>query len=336
MKNNKTNSAVIPACLPALGGIRNLYKITFFTILFFLFSAPTFATTITAIPPRLELSGNPGDTLNAQIKVRNDSDVLQNYSVSVEDFIVADTKGTPIPVIVPNSRWSLKKWITAPNYLPVDASTSQVVNLRITIPRSALPGGHFAMILYSPSDNPKSGEQKQTAAAINQRVGTLLYLTVKGVVNESAMVSRFSIPKFNEFGPINIGGSVESISDVHVNPRGTVSIYNPIMTKVAEFPLEVGNIFPDTTRDFSLLWDQKWGWGRYKADLNLFYGITNNSLTASVYFWLFPIRLVIYTLLFVVSALTVTILLHKRSIRHQLELEREVRNLKKELDGVVK
>jgi hypothetical protein len=192
------------------------------------------------------------------------------------------------------------------------------------------------MVLYSPSDGPKSGEQKQTASAINQRVGTIIYLTVKGKVNESAMISRFSIPKFNEFGPINISGSVESISDVHINPKGAISIYNPIMTKVAEFPLEVGNVFPDTTRDFSLFWDQKWGWGRYRADLNLKYGISGNSLVASVFFWLFPIRLVIYTLTFIVSALTAIILLHKRSIRHQLELEREVRDLKKELDGVVK
>jgi hypothetical protein len=300
--------------------------------LFFLFTTKAHALTISAIPPRLELTGNPGETLTAQVKVHNDSDSLQNYTVTIEDFIVADAKGTPIPVIVPNSRWSLQKWITAPNYLPVDSRTFQTINLTIRIPRTALPGGHFAMIIYTPADGPKAGEQKKTASSITQRVGTLIYVTVRGKVSESAMLSRFSIPKFNEFGPVDISGTVESISDVHVNPKGSVSIFNPLNRKVAEFPLEVGNVFPDTSRDFSLIWNQKWGWGRYKANLNLVYGSTSKVLVASVFFWLFPIRLVIYTLIFIISILTAIILLRRRALKHELALEKEVKELKKELD----
>ena len=311
-------------------------KIINIFFLLFLFSSNVHALTIAAIPPRLELSGNPGDVLTAQLKVYNGSDSLQNYNVIIEDFIVADNKGTPISVVVPNSRWSLKKWITAPTYLPVDSKTSQIINLTIRIPKNALPGGHFAMILYSPSENLKLGEIKKTSSAINQRVGTLLYVTVKGQVSELANISRFSIPKFSEFGPINISGSVESVSDVHVNPKGSISIYNPVRTKIYEHSIEVGNIFPDTARDFNHSWNQKWGWGQYRADLNLVYGSVSSPLSASVYFWLFPIRLIIYCLIFVVSTLIAVILLQRKSQKHQDELEKEVRELKNELDQMVK
>lgn len=305
-------------------------------ILFFLFSTKSIlATTITAIPPRLELSGNPGDILTAQLKVRNESSTQQTYDISVEDFIVADSKGTPISVNITNSRWSLKKWVTAPSLVPVDAGGTQIVNLSITIPKAALPGGHFAMVLYSPSDKLSPGDMKKTASAINQRVGTILYLTVKGKVTESAQITKFAIPKFNEYGPVEIEGLIESISDVHINPKGEIQIYDPLNIKVATLPVEVGNIFPDTTREFKSKWEQKWGWGRYRANLSLTYG-TNKNLNASVFFWLFPIRLLFYTLVAIISVLVVIILLHRKSVRHQLELEVEVRKLKKELDQMIK
>lgn len=305
-------------------------KLLLFILFFLLSTKNIFATTITAIPPRLELSGNPGETLTAQLKVRNESDRKQTYDIIVEDFIVADSKGTPISVNITNSRWSLKRWVTTPSIVPVDARGTQIVNVSITIPKAALPGGHFAMVLYSPSNRLSPGDMKKTASAINQRVGTILYLTVKGKVNESAQITKFSIPKFSEFGPVEINGLIESISDVHINPKGEIQIFDLLNTKIATIPVEVGNIFPDTSREFQVVWGQKWGWGRYRANLSLIYG-SNHPLGTSVYFWLFPIRLVFYSLVVVISILIIIFLLHRKSVKHQLDLEKEVRELKKEM-----
>jgi hypothetical protein len=130
---------------------------------------------------------------------------------------------------------------------------------------------------------------------------------------------------------VNIEGTLESLSDVHVSPKGTITITDPFNSKVADIELEAGNIFPESSRDFTSAFKQKWGWGRYKADLNLAYGVSGAVVTASVFFWLFPIRLVIYSLIAIISVLTIIILLNKRSKRHQQELEREVQALKEEL-----
>ena len=78
--------------------------------------------------------------------------------------------------------------------------------------------------------------------------------------------------------------------------------------------------------------EPKWGWGKYRADLNLAYGTTGAVATATIFFWLFPIRLVIYSLVAIISILTIIILLNKRSQRHQGFLEKEVTELKKELE----
>lgn len=290
------------------------------------------ASTIVAIPPRLVLSGEPGETITAQLKVVNDSDTHQNFTVAVEDFIVYDTQGTPIPVSSTNNRWSLASWVVAPSFIPVDAHATQVVNIKINVPRTALSGGHYAMLTYRPNADIKPGELKKTASLIGQRVGTLLYFTVAGPVTESLTVTQFSVPKFSEKGPLTFEGTVNSLSDVHVAPKGSLVISDPLNSQVAEIPLEVGNVFPETSRDFTTVWDQKWGWGRYRADLNLSYGTTGAVATATIFFWLFPIRLVIYSLTALVSVLIVIILLNKRSRRHQAELEKEVHELKQEIE----
>lgn len=287
---------------------------------------------ITAIPPRLVLSGKPGEIVTAQVKVRNDSKTSQNYTIAVDDFIVLDKQGTPIPVSqTVSNRWSLKSWISAPDIIPVDPQATQVVNLRIKVPLTALPGGHYAMITYMPNAEIKPGEMKKTASIIGQRVGTLIYFTVSGPITERVEVTRFAIPQFSEQGPIDINGTLESLSDVHENPKGSITIFDPLNRKVADLPIEVGNIFPESSRDFLVTWKQKWGWGRYRADLNLAYGLTGAVASATVFFWLFPIRLVIYILTGIISILAVIILLSKRNKKHQEELEKEVRALKEEL-----
>lgn len=290
--------------------------------------------TITAIPPKLELKGDPGQTVTATLKVRNDTTETQNYAVTVEDFVVIDNQGTPVPVTSKTgNRWSLQNWITAPKAIPVDAGSVQTINLSIKIPLTALPGGHYAMVTYTPNADIKSGDLKVTGNVITQRVGTLLYVTVNGPITEKANITSFSAPDFTEQGPVNFTGTVESLSDSHINPKGSISIYNPINTKVADINIDAGNVFPETSRDFTAAWNQKWGWGRYRADLSLAYGAAGTLLTASAFFWFFPIRLVIYILTGLIAILSIILVLNKRSQKHQQELEKEVQQLKEELES---
>lgn len=309
--------------------------ISLFAVLFV--SSPALAIdqlTITAIPPKVELKGDPGQTLTATLKVRNDSESTQYLTVSVEDFVVIDNQGTPIPVSTStNNRWSLANWITAPKEIPVDAGGLQIINISVKIPMTALPGGHYAMITYTPNAESKAGDLKQTGNVITSRVGSLIYVTVSGPVTEKANLTKFAAPKFLEQGPVEFTGTIESLSDTHVNPKGTITISNPLNTKVAEINVDAGNIFPEVSRDFNATWNQKWGWGRYKADLSLAYGTAGSLITGTIFFWLFPIRLVIYVLIAIISVLTIIVILNKRSKKHQQELEKEVQELKEELQN---
>jgi len=318
--------------------IKNIFSSLFLATVFLLSSQVARADqTITAIPPRVDLKADPGQTITADVKIRNDSAAYQIFTIAIDDFIVSDNIGTPIPITSnTGNRWSLKNWITSPTEIPVDAHGTQVVRLTFKVPLAALPGGHYAMITYQPHPEVKKGDLKQTANLIGQRVGTLLYLTVNGPVNQKAEIVEFSTENFNEQGPVVFNGIISSLSDIHISPKGSITIFGPLNNYVAEIPVEVGNIFPEVKREFSVSWNQRWGYGRYRADLNLLYGTNGDQLVASIYFWLFPIRLVIYTLIATVSILTIIIVLNKRGKKHQEELEREVAELKEELKEVEK
>jgi hypothetical protein len=289
----------------------------------------------TVVPPRVDLIADPGQTLTTDLKVINDTDSVQYYSVAVDDFIVTDNKGTPIPVSsTVSGRWSLKSWIYTPNVVPVDPHESQIVKVSINVPKNAYPGGHYAMVTYQPNGDTKPGEMKKTGALVAHRTGTLVYVTVNGPITQNAIIKNFTTTKFNEFGPVTFTGLIENQSETHIAPTGSIIIKDMMGQKVATIPVETGNIFPDVSREFSSIWNQKWGYGRYQATLNMTYGTAGGFLTATIFFWLFPIRLIITILIAIISILTIIILMGKRNRRHQQELESEVSKLKKEISDL--
>jgi len=93
-------------------------KIIFCLILVtsYLFPVTSFAQSslgLSAIPPRLEITVKPGETVTQIIKVRNESKLEKVISTDVKDFIVVDDSGTPLQVDSKDvsNRWSASTWI---------------------------------------------------------------------------------------------------------------------------------------------------------------------------------------------------------------------------------
>lgn len=307
------------------------------SFLFLILLSPSFAfaqstSTITAIPPRKEFEIAPNQSQTIQLKLRNDSDTLYYYHVEVTDFIVSGLNGTPVPVTADTSgRWALSSWVTTPNLIPVDPNSTQPVNITVTAPPDALPGGHYAMITYRPNPNLARGELQDTGAQIGQRAGTLLYATVPGDITQDALIKQFTAPQFTEYGPVDFYLQIENLSDVHIQPTGTITIKDMFGKKIDTLKLEMENIFPYASRQLTTQWEKKLGYGRYQADLELAYGSQGDLLTASIYFWLFPIRIVIYTLMLLLSIASLILIFRHRHIKHEKELEEEVKHLKDQM-----
>lgn len=253
---------------------------------------------ITAIPPRLgednTLKVKPGEKTQIDVRARNSSNQTITIQSSAIDFIVGEDGTTPVPLdgqVESSNRWSLASWLTvAPNQQTLAPNQSGIVSIVIDVPEDALPGGHYAMIVHTPSAGKSIAG---SGSGINQRVGTLLYVVVDGPINEAAFIRDFAFTDFMEFGPVPFSFAVENESDVHIRPQMNIDIYNLFGKKVATIQPGTKNIFPYESRSFSGEWEQVWGTGPYTARLTMSFGEQGAVVIARTSFWLLPVKLLI-------------------------------------------
>lgn len=304
----------------------------FFSVVLFLIMSLTLqakvfaqeALTLTVKPVRIgddnSLLLAPGEKKQIQVKVENNSDADLQIESQVLDFIVDEDGTTPLPVTEEqDNRWSLANWITlapAQNYLK--AGGSATINVLIEVPNDALPGGHYAMVLHSPN---VSHVEDQTGSGISQRAGTLIYVLIDGPINESALFSRFNIPKFLEKGPVPMEIKIKNESDIHITPKPSVSISNIFGKEIANFSLDAKNVFPFTERDFSEVWDKKWGFGPYTITLNAAYGMSGQAISATKLVWLIPITIIIIVLVSILLIVAVVLAMKKKREKAQEVLQ---------------
>lgn len=288
--------------------------------------------TTTAIPPRLEVSAKPGTTIQKTIKVQNTSASTQNYTSDVEDFIVAEDGITPVPITEKvTSRYGLSKWVTiSPTKFTLRPNEIQVLDVLIQVPPDALPGGHYAMVLHQAgAPVHKAGEilTPQGSTGVAARVGSLVYMTVEGPVNEQAFVRSFTAPSFLEFGPVTFSYKVENRSDVHIRPQSSIEVKDMFGRTMDKIKVDERNIFPFTTREFSAAYEHYWGLGRYTAQLVVPYGSHGNVTQASVSFWIIPYRLIAGVAMLLGAVAAIAILIRRYMLHKSDEKTRQIEML---------
>lgn len=303
-------------------------KIFFLSLVFSAFLSPQLcqparaqsALGISAIPPRLYIPDlNPGDVVTKVIKVRNESSQTQFLTTSIVDFIVNNDEGTPIFLkdgIGPDqNRWAASHWLqVSPTQIQIKPGETKSLTLTAIVPQDAAPGGHYAAVFHAADVN---ATINGTGSAVRPEVGTLVYLTVAGPITENAAVTSFTAPKFSEFGPISFTTIINNLSDVHISPIGSITVKNWFGLKTDNLPLEKLNIFPYTSRQFDNSLARKWLFGRYQAKLNAAYGSQGQLLTATLYFWVIPWRLILLALLAIAIIIILIKLIKLKNEKHQ-------------------
>lgn len=292
----------------------------------------------TVIPPRLEITVKPGENKAQTIKVRNEAGTDQVFTTSVVDFIVNNDDGIPIkvdPDLNIDNRWAASSWIqVSEKNFKLKGGETKALSLVIMVPKNALPGGHYAMVLHSPdNESTLSG----TGSSIKTQVGTLVYITVPGDIRQNAVVKSFTAPKFSEFGPIDFKSTIQNLSDIHIKPAGNIAITNMfgLNTANVKFNKDGTNIFPGKSRDFKDQLNKKWLFGRYKANLNAVYGSNEAVATAALVFWVIPWRLLILVGI-ALAIITVIILILKKKTGKKEDTQEKVDELEQELEALKK
>jgi hypothetical protein len=295
-------------------------------VLALIFPNKAFALTLT--PIRYEISGNPGETITEEMTLVNESDEAQTYYVSFSNFEAQGDTGSP--AFIDNPTEDVGTWMsTAQSSINIAAGEQKKVSFKIEIPKNAEPGGHFGAIFWG-----TTATRATDGVSIGTKTGMLVLLTVNGEVSESAGLVDFQTNDkkfFYKALPVGFQYRFSNQGGDRVKPVGNIivrSILGWRVKKVNANPFD-GNVLPRTTRKFSPEWSKgqsveeraqevaqkekysftkelKREWnnfalGIFRAKLHAVYGANNQEVSSkAVYFIVFPIELILVSLLIII------------------------------------
>ena len=282
-------------------------------------------------PPSFTLDAKPGDTLQQTIQVTNSGTSEVTLQALVNDYIVMDNQGTPVRVTTTASgRYLASPWFTLErNSLTLKPGATEQVIVIISVPKDALPGGHYAGVFFLDNPNHTPGKTASYTAA---QVGSLFKLTVAGNIKYSAVIKNFSVDNhLYEFGPVNFSASIENQSDTQISPKASIAVYDMVGRKLADLPLDQVNIFPFVSRNLSTTWNTVWGLGRYTATLTAAYGPSGAVESRTLQFWILPYRLLAAVGVVLMVLFVIFILIRRHLKSRDDHRDEEIENLKRKI-----
>lgn len=268
------------------------------------------ASALTASPVRMEIVGDPGQTVKGELILTNEQGETKTFYASTNNFEAQGETGTPS--FLPE-RVGLATWIKVQDLVTIKPNEEKRIPFTVQIPKNAEPGGYFAAILWG-TNPPKTKGGGQVS--IGGKLGVLVMLKVSGAVVEGGGLLEFGTKdtqKVFSSTPVVFNYRFNNTGGDRVVPHGDIMITNFGFggTKLLANAKE-SSILPDSARKMEVLWGKEvpaseksgffamagreWsdfhmGW--YNAKLNLIWGTANKSAVAEYRFLVIPWQLLL-------------------------------------------
>lgn len=325
--------------------MKNLIKLliifVFFFTFFFLKAAFAQETLpLMVAPARMEIEVEPGEKTSFTFNFYNKSSSPVSGFFKVADFLVLDNKGTPVIIddlskVQP--KYSASSWISSyldRATLPANEKVSFQAN--VNVPKDAKPGGRYVALYFEPNTNLSlTGKENEAGTGISSRIVGLLYLKVKGPITEKAYITRFFAPSFLEYGPIEVQTDILNRGDIHIRPRGAITLTNVFGFLVDQKKFNEQNIFPDTLRTFEDKLGKKWMFGPHILKVSLAYG-NGQTLEKETQVIVFPLKIAVFLILTLIILYLLIKNLYQNLIHKQVSLEKELEKERQELENLKK
>lgn len=300
----------------------------FFSFLVFFFSViPSFAQEGSGIglkPATIEDGAEPGEIKEYSVGVTNLSATPQTYYVFTRDIVGVQPGGVPIYAEEGAERtgFELTEWIGLDaEELYLEPGEERQLKVTIDVPDFATPGSHFGGVFIS-MNPPKL---RTIGASVGYQVANIISIRVAGDAISNAQIRQFATGNFI-YGKslVDFQARIENKGTILVRPVGPLEVFNMFGKRVAleTFNESRAGIFPGTTRDFELTWeDEGPGFGRYQAILSLVYGDQGrqSTISSTVSFWILPMNIILPALGVLAFLLLTAYIVVKLYIRSKLQ-----------------
>ena len=278
------------------------------------FLLPLDASALTVSPAKIEITGDPGTTVSAEIILYNEQNEEKKLFTSAENFEPSGDTGAPKFI---GSDTGLATWIKLGSAVTIAQGEKKTIPFTITIPKDATPGGYFGAVFFGnqPPVSKDGGE-----VSVGGKIGVLVLLRVSGQVTESAGFSEFKVHNGKRFFsslPLEFSYKINNDGGDRIVPLGEVKIKNTFALTSATVSANKteGSVLPGSVRKFVFLWGEKpttevkgflanlklqWSdfhFGWYTAHMNIAWGAgTDQRIKDSVHFFIIPWQLLIVVL----------------------------------------
>jgi hypothetical protein len=276
------------------------------------------------ITPKVNYTVSAGSQRSDTLYVNNLSTSQPlNLKLGVVDFEPQDESGTPKlleSVKSPQTPWSLKQYITLPDFVTIDPGKSKLIPFTIKVPQNVGAGSYYSAVEYTALSSANKERVNVTA-----RGATLVFVTVPGNATEQLSMLQFGPESGGKFksifnkAPENFAYRVKNSGNLSESPSGSIVIKNIFGHVVASVnnanprselvligqtrKFEVCN--PKSTKQTELgkstnCTPVKIGPGMYTAEIEMLYGQNGKAsrqIGAKSTFWYLPLWFVVLVIL---------------------------------------
>ena len=253
---------------------------------------------IKLVPATIERLASPGETIKETVTITNESSEEKQFFLFTKNIKGVENGGVPVFAddnLEPTG-YEMTEWVKL-DFDSIDMEPHEVRSFPvvITVPENASPGSHFGGLFVS-VEPPRL---REIGAGVGYQVASIFSIRIKGDIIDEARIRSFSTNKlFYGSKNVHFVARVENQGNILIRPRGPLTIQSmfggdPDLLIVND---SQAGVFPGTVRDLEFDWKKEGlGFGRYEAVLALSYDGENGQKTinASLYFWVFPAKVII-------------------------------------------
>ena len=292
---------------------------------FFVFSYAheVYAASFIVSPVVLDTKAKARDILKESLTLTNNTSSKLNVYTFVNNISTLEGQQEFMDPSVADHASSLANWIEISRaVLELGPREERKINFDINVNLRAKPGMYHALISFVPGATRDEAETR-----LRDAPSVTVNLEVLEDIKERLQLKKFIADKTFFFGsPASLSYELENIGNRNVIPSGEIRIYNRRGEEVGavEVNNEKGAVEVNEVKKFASTWrglgereetkqlasllGTSGGFGKYKAFLDLEYGLTERgTVQDTIYFWAVPLRLLFITL--GVAAMTVTMLI---------------------------
>lgn len=279
---------------------------------------PTVASATTISPKIIDLDLEKRDIVERTITLTNNGTRPTRIYPTVHEIAIDENGEIEKFTYATNNKQTdtVTSWIEVPRgRITVEPGETYEVPVRIKIHPQAQSGNYVVFVAFSNAANKSDAEKRAMAGKSD---GTIIRISVEKDRTEFLKLESFSVERFvtGLEEDSTIFYRIANNGQAPLVPEGELILYDTKGVEVGSVPVNPGGVElqPDSSQEFSSSLPDTLRAGKYKAFLNVDYGIEQRaSLMDTTFFYNMPIMTMIIIFLSVMSfAILLTFLIYRR------------------------